>query len=510
MPTIEQLNYRHADHVKNSSYWELLDAVVCGGSKMTFDMKKRLLPNPDGRPAEVMDERVKLAAYVSKISPILTRFNAQLFAKDAIYTGSTDPYWSEVFQTSGGLLDGDDDSRASFKTLLMEAMRIALSTGKAIAQVDTRQNSGIASSRASQDLLKELEPYVVLHPRSALWDWKSNIEGFSFVKLHRFNMVRERWDEPPIPEHDFTIYQRQTDGRITASRHTVRKRLKDGEKQPTEIFSLDNLKTDEVEINTVLAESNIFSYGGKYEMPVLTLTLPNALQLGDQLFDLQKSYFTQTAALDWGIYTNNYAMPVVSGVDDEDDDPADNQKFGDGYYLTLKTGQSIGWTERPGGSFTTAISYRAEIKRDIYDSMQQIAMSASDGTSIVARSGESKKEDRRMESLLLSRYGQLVREFATQILNASAIAHGESVTWNVVGFDDFLDAGLTEDITDFQGVQGASVPSTTFKRAIAKYLISLAGKSMNLDDKDLTTSLREIDQAKDEAFNPTTTPAPPQ
>lgn len=475
---------------------------------MTDDRKREILPNPDGRPAAVMNERIKLACYVSKISPILTRFNAELFSKAATYTGSTDSFWDEVFQPSGALLNGDDDSRASFKTLLMEAMKMSLGTGKAIAQVDTRIASGIASSRASQELLRELEPYVVLHPRSALWDWNSSTEGFSFVKLHQFKMIRERWDTPPIPEHDFTIYQRQPDGRVTASRHTVRRRLKDNELPPDGIFSLDSLKAEDVEIKTILDEENIFNYNGKYEMPVLTLTLPDALCIGDQLFDLQKSYFAQTAAIDWGIYTNNYAMPVVSGVDEEDDDPAANQSFGDGYYLTLKTGQSIGWTERPGGSFDTAINYRSEIKRDIYDCLQQIAMSASDGAAIIARSGESKKEDRRPEALLLGRYGQLTREFATQILNAAAIAHGEEVQWKIEGFDDFLDAGLTEDITDFQGVAGANIPSSTFKRAIAKNLVRNAGKSMNLDDKDLTTSLRELDEADNEAFNPPEPPAP--
>ncbi len=470
---------------------------------MTDEKKRQVLPNPDGRPDKVMEERIKLATYSNKIGPILSRFNAQLFAKDAIYSGSKDNFWDERFFPNGALLDGDDDARASFKSLLMMAMMAALCEGKAIAQVDTRIASGTATNRIAQKQMRELEPYVVLHPRSALWDWYSDDEGFRFVKLHRFKMVRERWDAPPVPEHDFTIYQKEDDGRILASRYTVRKRLKNAEKPLETPLPLDALKDADVDIKVLLDNQEIFSYGGKFEMPVLTLTMPNSLWMGDQLFELQKSYFGQMAAVEWGLYTTNYAMPVITGVEDEDDDPSNNQKFGDGYYLTLKPGQEIGWTERPGGAFTTAINYLGEIKRNIYDALQQVAMSAADGSAIIARSGESKKEDRRPEQLLLEKYGQMVREFATQILNVAAIAHGEEVQWKVTGFDDFLGAGLIEDIADYQGIVTANIPSNTFRRETAKRFVERVGKVLNLESKTVTQSLAELDKVSPEDFMPT-------
>lgn len=502
MPTLEQLRYRHSDHSKSCNHWELLKAVVSGGCAMSNDIKRQLLPNPDDRPDRVMDERVKLATYSNKIGPILSRFNSQLFAKDATYTGSKDVFWKEQFFPSGALLEGDDDSRASFYSLLMNSMFQALATGKAIAQVDTRIATGQATNREAQRQMQELQPYVVLHPRSALWDWDSDNNGFTFVKLHRFKMVRDRWDVPPVPEHDFTIYQREDDGRILASRYTVRKLVKDGEKPPTGALPLDKLKDKDVIINPLLENQEIFSYKGKFEMPVLTLTLPDALWMGDQLFDLQKSYFGQNAAVEWGLYTTNYAMPYITGVDDDEDDPASNQKFGDGYYLTLKTGQSINWTERPGGAFATGMNYLTGIKRDIYDCLQQIAMSATDGAAIIARSGESKKEDRRPEALLLERYGQMVREYATQILKVAAIAHAEEVEWEVNGFNDFLGEGLLEDIADIQGVQAANIPSETFKRAVAKHFVKRAGRAMNFDANTMTKAASEVDAAKPEDFAP--------
>lgn len=123
-----------------------------------------------------------------------------------------------------------------------------------------------------------------------------------------------RWDRPPTPEHDFTVYQREDSHRILASRYTVRRRLKDGDSAPpTGPLNLDGLKDDDVEITPILENQEIFSYAGRFEMPVLTLTLPDALWIGDQLFDLQKSYFGQMAAVEWGLYTTSDASDIGRG-----------------------------------------------------------------------------------------------------------------------------------------------------------------------------------------------------
>lgn len=503
LPTLEQLRTRHSEHVNDCLHWQLLDAIVAGGRRMDMDMKRLLLANPDGRPPQVMEERLKLATYCNKIGPILTRFNSELFARPASKTGSTEQFWEDQFFPKGAVLKGDDDARAGFDLLLSDAMLQALTTGKAIAQVDTRISSGQASNRQAQEALGELEPYVVLHPRSALWDWDADKDGFKFAKLHQFRMVRNRWSDPPIPEHDFTIYERmEEDNSIIASRYTIRKRLKDGEKPPTGPLDLDDLKDKDVEIRQILQPSPIFNIKGKFKFPLLTLTLPDSLWMADQLFEPQKSYYNQTAALEWGIYTTNYAIPVISGVEDEDDDPGQDQKFGDGYYLTLRTGQTLSWAERGGSGFSTAINYRGEIKRDIYDILQQIAMSAADGAAIIARSGASKKEDRRPTELLLERYGDMVRVFGTQILDVAAIAHGEEVEWEMEGFTDFLDEGLIEDITDFQGIQGVAVPSLTFKKETTKQFAKRVFRAMEVDSDKVPAMLDEIEAAKLEDFAP--------
>jgi hypothetical protein len=498
MPTLEALKRRHSEHQRYCDYWELLTATVEGGDSMTDDMKRKLLPNPDGRPETVMKERVKLATYCNKIAPILSRFNSELFKNPATPTGSNDPFWSEQFFMGGALLDGDDDGRASFNTFLMQAMMTALTTGKAIAQIDTKRANG-AISKAQQRDTGELNPYVILHPRSALWDWDSGRDGFNFVKLHQFRLVRSNWDSVPTPEHVFTIYYREN-GVVFTSKYVVRKIERDS-KPPLPQPFISSVNERDISIEAIIEGQPIFNVGGKFEFPVVTLTLPKQLWMAAQLFDCQKSYFTQTAALEYALYSNNFAMPVITGVDD-DEDPLGGRLMGDGYYLTLKTGQGITTFERSGASIQTAIAYRAEVKRDIYDVLQQIAMSASDGASIIARSGESKAEDRRPEEILLERYGQIVKEFLVQVLKPAAIARGEIVDWKVTGYDEFLGFSITELLADMEGIATANIPSPTFKKEIQKHFVKRAARVYDLDQQAVEQALLEIDRNHEITISP--------
>lgn len=489
MELLESLKYRHPEHRKYADYWQTLSYVVDGGDLMTVEEKLALLPNPDGRPLEVMEERAKLASYCNKIAPILSRFNSELFRCPGVPVGSENPFWADEFFPCAGLIDDDDDARSSFSTILRESMMMALTTGKAIAQVDVKAGNN-SLSLADQKASGELNPYVVLHHRTALWDWACGLSGFTFTKIHQFRISRDTWYSDPIPEHIFTIYYRQGE-KIYTSKYIVRKIPRGKPVSPMPF--IEGCDRKDVTIDAVLEDQEIFNMGGRFEFPIITLTLPRSLWMASQLFDCQRSYFNQTAALEYALYTNNYSIPIITGVDDESDDPLRGKRVGDGYYLTLKTGQAITNFERSTSTVDNAIKYRSEIKRDIYDILQQIAMSASDGAAIIARSGESKKEDRRPEEILLERYGQIIKEYIIQILNCAAIAHREVIQWDVVGYDDFLGFSMAELLTDMVGIESANIPSPTFNKEVIKHFIKRAGRIYDLDEEAITTALAEVD-----------------
>jgi hypothetical protein len=332
-----------------------------------------------------------------------------------------------------------------------------------------------------------------------LWDWENDNRGFNFTKIHQYRVVRDGWDSPPVPEHIFTIFFRDGD-RVFTSKYRVRK--KEITKAIAPYPFIDTISEREALIYVELENQEIFNVGGVFQFPICTLTLPTSLFMGAQLFEAQTSYFRQTAAIDYSLYTGNYSMPIVVGVEDDDDDPLAGKQLGSGYYLTLRQGQDVRWLERGGGTVQTAIAYRSELKRDIYDVLQQIAMSAADGAAIIARSGQSKKEDRRPEEILLLKYGELVKEFQKNILDCASIARGEIVNWQTTGFDDFESEGLMEAIADYQGAIGAGIKSPTFIREVQKYFINACSRTMNLNPDKVKKAIDEINALADDELQP--------
>jgi|SRR6478672_3547624 len=493
MPSLKQLTYCHPEHQQNNERWKLLDALVSGGHKVTDDIKRQLLVNPDNRPGSVMAERVKLARYYNKIGPILNRFLSQLFAAPIQYEGSKDKWWQEQFFPNGALLDGDDDGRSSLTAFLRSATLAALTTGKAIAQIDTAIADGILT-KADQKRKRVDEPYVLLVPRTDLWDWASDRDGFKFAKIHRFRMGRDSWDADAAGEHDFTIYQRKPNGAIAASRYVVK-----AIKPETDISNIIHLTEENTKIETILENKEIFSRDGEYAFPIATLTLPDNLCIANQLFDPQVSHFNQTAALEWGLVNSNYAMACIT-TEDPDEFFDQNKRFGEGFYLALKPGESVSWLERPGGAFDTSIGYRGKIEEDIDRTVQQIALSAADA--VTTQSGEAIRQARKPEQILLSTYGSLVKEFDLNILKAAAIARGEKVNWRIQGFEDFEEVNLSGASQEFQTVTAAQIPSETFTKSLQKSFAREVGKQKEFDSADMKKILDEIEAAKAEAEPP--------
>lgn len=502
-PTLKQLTRKHPDYTRAMyDRVETLNAMALGGCKVDEEIKKKLLCNPDGRPQSLIDERVKVARFFPQIGPILNRYISQLFASTPSFEGSKDKFWQELFFSQGCILDGDDNAKTSFTSFLRASTLQMLREGKAIAQVDTRVflEDGPASKKAIK-AAKADEPYVLLVPRCALWDYATDENGFKFAKIAKFKWNRESWDSDPLPSWDFTIYQRQATGKILASRYTVTftqyKAPKDASiVTPWDMMqlTLDGKTEGQVSIKTELENKELFNLRGRYKFPVVTMAAPHELWLADQLYDAQASFFNQTASLEWALVSANYSMPVVTS-DDPDGFAERNRRLGQGYYLTLQTGESINWLDRVGGPFDTSMAYMDKIDGAIDRTLQQIAISADKAP---PQSGEVIRQARKPEIVLLETYGAMIREFAKEILDVAAIAHGEDTEWTVEGFSDFEQEDLQVATQEYMGIKQAGVPSETFNKEVSKAYASEVGRQKGIAPKLLTTILEEIDEAEEE------------
>lgn len=503
MPTLQQLTRKHPDYSQSLNrgnyqqtlqawqYWQLLDCLVNGGSKLNWDAREALLANPDNRPKQVIQERLKVSRYLNQIGPIVNRYLAQLFQNEAVYEGSKDAFWKDKFIPAGAVLDGDDDAKCSFHNFLRESMLQSLIQGKAIAWVDVPPSE--ARNRKQQQEDGGLDPYVMLIPRWDLWDYDTDKQGFRFTKIHRFKWVRDNWDGDPVAQHTFTIHQRK-DGKVYASRYTVSVKLDKGFDDPLAPYRLQLATADpkSTDIKVDFEDKVIFNVKGKFEFPVITMSLPPVLWVADQLYDAQAEHFNQTSALSWALITSNYAMPAITS-DDPDSFWQRNSQWGQGFYLSLATGESVNWLERPSGAFDTSMQYLEAIENGITKTMQQIALSADQTMPQV--SGEAIRQAKQPEVILLENYGQRVIEYATSILNCAAIAHDEDVQWNVTGFSDFTVENLQIATQEFQGVMQANIPSETFKREYYKSFARNVCQQSEIDGSKVKVIMKEIDAA---------------
>lgn len=482
---IEQLIHRHPDHVKYRDRWILLDKMTRGGHEMDLAAKKQLLVSPNCRSQDVIEERANLASYYSLTGMILTRLQSHLLSAKSDYTltGNTqikDSFWDDIFFPTGVL---DKSGRKSFRHGLKEAVLSAFSQGVAIAQIDT--SFGVSSSKSEQDALKADQPYVVLRKRQDLWDWCVDEKGLIFAKLHCYRTVKKSWDSLGYPEHEFLVYHYFGD-KALVNKYRVSPSDPDWTaKHGSEYFDIEKLPAKELLITVDFEDQPVFylenKTGMRSQIPIAILEFDSSLWIADQLYESQKAYFNQTAAIEWALLSTNYAQLVFTDVDDEESlKERLEKKAGDGYYWALPLDVKAGWLERNGQGIDRALEYRNTKKAEMLETISQIAVGVASGYSVANRSGESKKEDRRNLDILLEVYGQSIADYVKSILDMSAIARGTDSTWTVEGYSNYDSDSLLEDLDQYEAVSKA-INSETFRKESQSRIVARAIEELSLD-----------------------------
>lgn len=515
------LKQQHEKYRANRKTWAMLRAIAQGGSAAEA-VKKDLITNPDGVGRDIQEERAESAPLVNKIGPILARFVTQLFIDAPKVEGSEEP-WVEDFLTTGARLPDDLDQQAGFEQFLDQAMFNALAEGAAIAQVDTQTASG-ARFLAGQKQSGELSPYVVLLNRDALWDWEPGDNGLRSCKLHRFNTYRETILDAPMPEHIFTIFERDGD-RVLASQYQVR-RVREkmhGEIRPEPfVEGIDEANLETVDIQptrladgTAMEKVEIFNRNGKFEFPVIVLSLPGFLCVGDQLLGLQKEHFNNRASMNWAINRANWAMPYIKGGDT---DPFKNPhvKAGNGRYLWFPgdSDYEIGQISVSSPAISSSAQKEDSISKDVYETLQQMAYLASQSPAAMARSEESRIKDKELELVLLQRHGKILKDFALKIVRCASIAAGDRSpddVWKVDGFTKFKAAGLLSYLPLYAGLaQIGGVPVPEFKRMQFKDMVRLYGTTLDHSSEEIQETLDAVDKIPEDKLMESGQPPAPE
>lgn len=479
--------------------------MVSGGSAMDRDARAKLLTNPNGRPSAVIEERLNLSVYTNVSAVPIKRLVSQLFAKDASYTakkagknsGKANAKDWDTFLSSGAVIPGDDDGRTSFLSLLRNACTELVTTGKAIAVLDSK---AVDTTGLSDDVIAKMDlnnPIVTLVPRENLWDWgvDSNGKGFSFAKICFPVNGRTAWDDDSGMAYNVFIYERVND-KVLFSQYQIT-----AANQKDKFFNVHTATDTNAILTTKFEKRELFNFNGSFVFPVFTVSVPSEFWIADQIFDQQKWQFNLETSIAYSIQNNLFQVPVFIrgddksyGTDDGSDDPLSQQKLGEGYYIVLPKGTQITSLQTGGHFINTAVDIiNRVIQKNILSVLQQMALAAGDTPSAISRSAVSKQEDRRPEALLMEYFGELFRIFAKQILDGAAIVKGELLDWEVQGFNDFLQEGLLEYLSGVSNLAQQQIPSAVFAKAVIKSVIQKAASTYNIDASLLPQIFKEID-----------------
>jgi hypothetical protein len=465
--SIVQLRLSHRDYTVNHKYWRLLQALSEGGSSVTTDIKKQLLIDANGHGCD----RSSLAPYDCQIGSIIVKLTSQLMNTAMVPSGSDDEYWNTFFDKCAILPHDETGSMVSFKSLLANAALQALIQGRAIAQIDTScidTDSVSVQKQSGGDT-----PYVILRNSWDLVDWDADRNGLEFAKLHTYSEERETWDGDLVPTHKYTIYQTMSGGIVASVYNLVVK-----EEYRSMPFNL--LEDKHVTITAEFESIDLFHTGkGRYLFPIQVMKFPKQLQLADQLFDLQRSYFNQNTSLEWSLLQTNYAMPVFTGIKDPYNEPT--KPMGDGRFLEIAENQSVFWLEKSGTGNALTMDYLSRLKERMLEVIHTIANSVASTSGLNQQSGESKKEDRRNLDILLGWYGEQIKDFGQNILNVASIVRNEDVQWSIKGFDDYNSLDLDDSLDSYSRLMAeGGLDSNTLRRELQRNLVAKAGQLFEL------------------------------
>jgi hypothetical protein len=337
-------------------------------------------------------------------------------------------------------------------------------------------------------------PFVLVRPRSAILDWDTNQWGYKFAKIHTTELIRDSWTSYPTLAHRYQIYQRTPDGRITSQEwRTLPKEAGAQTPEPRETDHLE-MVAEEQDIFHVLTPN-----GPLFRFPLIPLNVTPSLAVGPQLLEIYSQFFTQMAAINYASLVSLWRQLIFEGVtDDAQITKAIGSGAGDGFWWALPPGTKALWLETDTAGLEFAFKYADGLKAEMYDQISQIALSAAASYQGIARSGESKKEDRRASDILLATYGSAVRTSAQGVLDCASVARGEVVSFAVQGFNKYDSDGLRDDIAEF--IEASPIiASPTFNREGRKAIAAEAITALGLHPGLIGEIAGEIDQS----------PAPP-
>ena len=524
------LRQRHDDY-DPSTWRELLDLYE-GGYALAKNAR-RYMPQLANESDTRYDDRLKSAGYIGYLGQIVDYFVSSLFSQDIAVSEAPD---AADPTTPGGKSDAaaysafahDADLAGNpFAAVLRGAFRNAILLRRALLCVDfpTPPEAAVVVTRADEDAIGVNRPYVYEVPLEQVINWERDRFGaWTFAVIYT---CETKQASPAVMRgtahlHRFKVWTREADGR-GAHWHLYEKL----EQPQVERF------TDDTIIPMVDHGSTTFDV-----IPLVTLEVKAGLWVGNKLGTLAKEHYCRRASLVAAENVSMVAIPFIKRGPEMSAigqalPSATQQRPGRGAdpigqansrgWVDIGSDDELGFAEPIGACYAGVRQELGELKDEMHRIVHQMAASVASGSKTQqSRSGDSKRQDRAAEAVVLGQYGKDVREAAKKVYDVISAARAEKVVWVARGLDRFETDDRAALLAEAVQVDLVAIPSKTFKAEyktqIAMGLVANAPPETQdiirqeiLDGTDDEDELRGLMMAakKDAVVNPPPPPASP-
>lgn len=493
------LSQTHPD--RDDKTWKEYEELYRGGSRIVKNAEQ-YLPRQIGEPIQRYHERLQMASYINYFGSVVNYFAANLFVQDLFVSPASD---APSLETIGHLPDDmqfyqlfaedADRSGTSFSKLMRTVFIWGLVKGVVHLGIDFPEMCEQPATRLDEEETGASRAYAFLIQPEEMLDWRlDQLGGYDWCVLHRVRSDRETVeDSRDWVQDEFKVW-RMAGGKAVWELYQTERR------KPT-------VEVDErSDVRRVASGTTSFTM-----IPILSWRVPEGLWVGDKIGTLAKEHFQSRSSLRSAESRSLFAIPYVklgpeiggpqSAMPSEVQQDASRGSLGPaGTFLQrgfalLGADDAIGFAEPLGTSYALVDKQLSEIVDEMYRTAFQMSQSISHTRQALARSASSKRADTESTTIILSAYGKLMKEFATDVYELIAEARGESVVWEAHGLDKFMLDDRSEMMKEAMTVQMVDIPSATFKKLyFSKAAVTLLG---NIPPTTQETIAREVSDSID-------------
>lgn len=458
------------------SIWRELDDLYAGGYVIQAHAKK-YLPTLAGENPMRYQDRIECAAYIGYLGQIIDYFTSSLFSQELNVAEAVD---AKDATTAGGVADktfwpafahdadlaGNAFTKVERKVFLKAALK---KRGILALDFPVQAETQLIQSRADEDSIGTSRGYVFEMPVEQLINWKvGKFGGFQWAILYRCYIP----DDKPLMPRDFVRHEWKV-WEMAAGKAQWTLYTKD--KKPEEQFA-----NDEDVPSPGGTQSTSFT-----SIPLVELEVPEGLWVGNKIGCLAREHYQRRSQL---VNAENRSMmavpyikrgPEMSGIGmalpsetqqnpNRGSDPVGTfQKKG---WVGLGAEDEIGFAEPEGKAYALVNDQLKELKDEMFRVVHQMAASVDNSAGTMRRSGDSKKQDRAAESIVLGAFGQLIRDHAKRSYDVLSAARNETVVWTPHGLDRFETDDRMDLIQEAMAMPTIEIPSKTFWQGYKKKL----------------------------------------